>query len=298
MPLPIGINIWSRLVEKTFTYLDQVITPNTPYDALWFPDHVQYADNRVAEGWSLMAFAMGRYPTMLCGHEVLCNSFRNPSHLAKMGATMQALSGGKFVLGIGAGWNQEEYLAYGWPFPKASVRIAMLEEAIQIIRAMWRESPANFVGQHYQIANAHCEPRPTPTPPVMVGGTGEKHLLRVVAQHANWWNYVFTDLPAYAHKQRVLMAHCQDVGRNYAEIQQVVVVRILISETEAELARLKLEPHLRPLEGGFAGTPEQITEALLPIIRQGAHRLSVNFADAPNPQGTLLFAERVLPHLA
>lgn len=293
-PIPIGINIWSRLVEHTFTYLDQAAGP---YESLWFPDHVQYQDNRVAEGWSLLAFAMARYPGKRCGHEVLCNSFRNPAHLAKMAATMQALSGGRLVLGIGAGWNEEEYRAYGWPFPPAAARIAQLDEAIQIIRAMWSDAPASFVGQHYQIANAYCEPRPQAAPPIMVGGAGKKHLLRVVAQQADWWNYVYADLPTYAHKQRALQAHCKDVGRDYSQITQAVVVRVLIAQTEGDLTSLKAQPHIRPLEGGIAGTPEQVAEALRPIIRQGAGRLSVNFADAPSPDGTLLFAETVMPML-
>ena len=304
MTFPVGINIWSRLVERTFTYLDRVVgaqadpQTNTAYDSLWFPDHVQYADNRVAEGWSLLAFAMARYPDQLCGHEVLCNSFRNPAHLAKMTATMQALSGGRVVLGIGAGWNQEEYAAYGWPFPSGRTRIEQLAEAIQIIRAMWMDSPANFAGAHYTIANAHCEPRPQPIPPIMVGGGGEKHLLRVVAQYADWWNYVFTDLETMAQKQRALQDHCRAVGRDYATITQAMVVRVLVAETEADLARMKAQPFVRPLEGGIMGTPDQVVEALLPIIRQGAHRLSINFADAPEPDGTRLFAERVLPHLS
>lgn len=295
MPVPIGINIWSRLVEHTFSYLDQVAAP---FDALWFPDHVQYDNNRVAEGWSLLAFAMARYPDKLCGHEVLCNSFRNPAHLAKMAATMQALSGGRLVLGIGAGWNQEEYDAYGWRFPPASTRIAQLEEAIQVIRAMWTTAPADFEGQHYRLVNAYCEPRPNPVPPIMVGGAGEKHLLRVVARHADWWNCVYSDLPTYAHKQRVLMEHCAAVGRDYDEVQQAVVARVLIAETEAELTALKSQPYVRPLENGFVGVPDQIVDALLPIVHQGADRLSVNFADAPNPDGTLLFADRVLPYLS
>lgn len=294
MSIPVGINIWSRLVEQTFTYLDQVAGP---YESLWFPDHVQYGNHNVAEGWSLLAYGMARYPDKRCGHEVLCNSFRNPSHLAKMAATMQAFSGGRLVLGIGAGWNQEEYLAYGWPFPVASTRIAQLAEAIQIIRAMWSDSPANFNGVHYQLANAHCEPRPKIAPPIMVGGTGEKHLLRVVAQHADWWNYVFVDLPTYAHKQQALQAHCRDVGRNYAEIEQQIVVRVLLARSEDDLKKLQAQPHVRPLESGMAGTPAQVTEWLLSIIKQGATRLSVNFSDAPEPDGTLLFAEEVLPHL-
>ena len=108
-----------------------------------------------------------------------------------MVATSQVLSGGRVILGIGAGWNEEEYRAYGWPFPPAPVRIAQLAEAIELIRAMWAGGPASYQGEHYQIAGAYCESRPDPIPPIMVGGHGEKHLLRVVARHADWWNYSF-----------------------------------------------------------------------------------------------------------
>ena len=95
MAVPVGLNVWSRLVEELFPYLDQVVGP---FDSLWFP-----------EGWSLLAFALARYPDKLCGHDVLCNSFRNPAHLAKMAATAQTISGGRVVLGLGAGWHSEEY---------------------------------------------------------------------------------------------------------------------------------------------------------------------------------------------
>ena len=218
---PVGLNVWSRLVESTFPYLDRTAAP---FDSLWLPDHVQYAGHKVAEGWSLLTWALARYPDKLCGHEVLCNSFRNPAHLAKMAATLQALSGGRLVLGIGAGWNEEEYRAYGWPFPPARVRIEQLAEAIELIRAMWTQAPARYDGKHYRIDGAYCEPRPAPCPPVMVGGHGERYLLRVVAQHADWWNYPFRGLDLYAHKQEVLKWHCRDVGRNYDEIRQVVRV--------------------------------------------------------------------------
>jgi alkanesulfonate monooxygenase SsuD/methylene tetrahydromethanopterin reductase-like flavin-dependent oxidoreductase (luciferase family) len=296
MALPVGLNVWSRLVEDTFRYLDQVVGP---YDSLWFPDHLQYGSHKVAEGWSLMAYGLGRYPDKLCGHDVLCNSFRNPAHLAKMAATMQALSGGRVVLGIGAGWNEEEYLAYGWPFPSARVRIAQLAEAIQVIRAMWTGAPASFQGEHYRVAQAYCEPRPNPLPPIMVGGTGEKYLLRVVAQHADWWNCVFRDRETYAHKQEVLKAHCQAVGRQYEEITQVIHTGILIAATERELERLKGNPQVRPAgDETIVGTPEQVTEVLLGAVRQGARRITVHFADAPRPEGTFLFAATVLPQLA
>jgi alkanesulfonate monooxygenase SsuD/methylene tetrahydromethanopterin reductase-like flavin-dependent oxidoreductase (luciferase family) len=292
---PVGLNVWSRLFETTFPYLDRTAAP---FDSLWLPDHVQYAGHKVAEGWSLLTWAMARYPDKLCGHEVLCNSFRNPAHLAKMAATLQGLSGGRLILGIGAGWNAEEYAAYGWPFPPARVRIAQLAEAIELIRAMWAQAPARYRGEHYQIEGAYCEPRPQPCPPVMVGGHGERYLLRVVARHADWWNYPFRGLDVYAHKQEALKAHCRDVGRDYDEIQQVVRVGILIGDSEREVERIKARPETRPLADiRLIGTPEQVTETLLAIVAQGADQLTVNFADVPNPEGTWLFAAAVLPHL-
>jgi alkanesulfonate monooxygenase SsuD/methylene tetrahydromethanopterin reductase-like flavin-dependent oxidoreductase (luciferase family) len=295
MSVPVGLNIWSRLVEKTFPYLDQTVGP---FDSIWMPDHVQYNGHNVAEGWSLLAYAMARYPDKLCGHQVLCNSFRNPAHLAKMAATMQVLSGGQFILGIGAGWNEEEYLAYGWPFPSARIRIEQLAEAIQLIKLMWTERPAFYQGQYYQITNAHCEPQPDPIPPIMVGGSGEKYTLRVVAQHADWWNHIYKDRTDYAHKQEVLKDHCRAVGRDYDEIQQALAVGILMAETEEKVQWLKEQPETRPIGDGLAGTPDQITEQLLEIVEQGADRIIINFADAPRVEGTHLFATTVLPHLS
>jgi alkanesulfonate monooxygenase SsuD/methylene tetrahydromethanopterin reductase-like flavin-dependent oxidoreductase (luciferase family) len=295
MSIPVGLNVWSRLVEDTFPYLDRAAGP---FDSLWFPDHVQYNGHKVAEGWTLLSYALARYSDKLCGHEVLCNSFRNPAHLAKMAATAQAVSGGRLILGIGAGWNEEEYVAYSWPYPSARVRIAQLAEAIQLIRTMWRETPANFQGKHYQIANAYCEPRPNPMPPVMVGGSGEKYLLRVVAEHADWWNYGFRGRDAYAQKQEVLKEHCRAVGRDYEEITQVLRAGILIAENEKELRRLQARPDVRPMGGdGIVGAPAQVTEQLLGAIEQGAGRLTVHFADSPRLEGTYLFAGTVLPHL-
>ena len=295
MPVPVGLNVWSRLVETTFPYLDRTVTP---FDSLWMPDHVQYDGHRVAEGWTLLTWALARYPDKLAGHEVLCNSFRNPAHTAKMVATAQALSGGRVILGIGAGWNEEEYRAYGWPFPPTRVRIAQLAEAIQLIRLLWTESPASYRGEHYQIARAVCEPPPRPLPPVMVGGHGEKYLLRVVAEHADWWNYSFRDLATYVHKQEVLKAHCREVGRDYDAIEQVVRVGVLIAETEREIERVKARPDTRPLgDIHVVGTPAEVTETMLGIRRQGARRFTVNFADVPRPEGTWLFSATVLPHL-
>lgn len=295
MAVAVGLNIWSGLVGATMPYLDAVAAP---FESLWFPDHVQYDSKPVAEGWSLLTFALARYPDKLCGHQVLCNSFRNPAHLAKMAATCQILSAGRVVLGIGAGWNEEEYLAYDWPFPKVSVRAGQLAEAIQICRAMWTQSPASFQGRHYQITNAYCHPHPDPIPPVMVGGAGEKFILRVVAQYADWWNYIYQDQATYAQKQEVLKEHCRTVGRDYATIVQVTASNLLLAETDEAVKKLTEAAHVRPVgANGFAGTPAQVTERLLTAIGQGAKRVNVSFSDTPRLESTQLFIEEVLPHL-
>ncbi|MFN8442991.1 MAG: LLM class flavin-dependent oxidoreductase [Caldilineaceae bacterium] len=294
MSIPVGLNVWSGLVSHTMPYIDQVVAP---FDSIWYPDHVQYGSKNVAEGWSLFAYGLARYPDKLQGHQVLCNSFRNPAHLAKAAATCQILSSGRVVLGIGAGWNEEEYHAYGWPFPKTSVRAGELAEAIQICRQMWTQSPVNFNGKHYQLKDAYCHPHPDPIP-IMVGGMGEKFLLRVVAEHADWWNLIYTDPEAYAHKQAVLKEHCRTVGRNYDEIVQVVASHVLIGESEADLKRMAEQPHVRPTAAnGSAGTPDQITEFLLKAVKLGAKRIHVAFADTPKLDSTQLFIERVLPNL-
>lgn len=296
MAVPVGLNIWSGLVGATMPYLDAVAAP---FESIWLPDHVQYGGKPVAEGWTLLTYCLARYPDKLCGHQVLCNSFRNPAHLAKMASTSQILSGGRVVLGIGAGWNEEEYLAYNWPFPKMSVRAGQLAEAIQICRLMWTQSPASFQGKHYQITDAYCHPHPEPLPPVMVGGAGEKFILRVVAQHADWWNYIYQDRETYAGKQAVLQEHCRTVGRDYAEIVQVTASNLLVAETDEAVKKLVEAPHVRPVgANGFAGTPAQVTEQLLTAIDQGAQRINVSFSDTPRLESTQLFVEEVLPHLA
>jgi alkanesulfonate monooxygenase SsuD/methylene tetrahydromethanopterin reductase-like flavin-dependent oxidoreductase (luciferase family) len=131
-----------------------------------------------------------------------------------------------------------------------------------------------------------------------VGGHGETYLLRAVAKHADWWNYSYRDDATYARKQEVLKGHCRAIGRDYDEISQVIRVGILIAETEGEVERLKGQPGIRPMQDiRVAGTPAQVGETLRGIIRRGARRLTVNFADAPRPDGTHLFAAGVLPDL-
>ncbi len=135
------------------------------YDSAWVIDHLQFGDGDVLEGWTTLAYLSALHPELQWGHTVLCQSFRNPALVAKMGATLQLMLGGRFTLGIGAGWNEEEYTAYGYDFRPAMVGVEQLEEALQIMRALWTEEQATVEGTHYRVIGARCKSRPDPLRP-------------------------------------------------------------------------------------------------------------------------------------
>jgi alkanesulfonate monooxygenase SsuD/methylene tetrahydromethanopterin reductase-like flavin-dependent oxidoreductase (luciferase family) len=213
-----------------------------------------------------------------------------------MGATLQLLTGGRFVMGLGTGWKEDEYYAYGYEFPKPAVRVAQLEETIHIIRKMWTESPATFEGQYYQIRNVYCEPRPDPVPPLLIGGGGEKLMLRLIAKYADWWNYCDT-VETYAHKLSVLRSHCEAVGRDFNEIVKTWDgLQITIAETEAEAWRIYEASAFRRREH-VVGTPDQVAERLRAYIDLGVTIFFLRFDDFPSRAGIQLFVEEVIPQL-
>src|SRR5205823_2386696 len=146
------------------------------FDSAWFVDHLQDGGEDLLEGFTALTYMAALHPRLKFGHSVLCQSFRNPALLAKMGATLQFMSGGRYILGIGAGWNEEEYRAYGYDFPPNRVRVEQLEGALQIIKAMWTEEKATYKGKHYKVIEAQCEPKPDPAPAIMVGAFRPKML--------------------------------------------------------------------------------------------------------------------------
>lgn len=188
------------------------------FTTIWMEDHFFWADRPTLEAWTTMTTLAAEFPRFAVGAIVLGQSYRNPALTAKMGATLHWLTGGRFIMGIGAGWREDEYRAYGYPYPRAGVRIGQLEDTIQIMRALWTQSPATYQGHYYSIENAYCEPRPDPPIPIHVGGSGEKKTLRVVAQYADAWNTGFGLFEEFVHKREVLRQHCQDVGRDFATL--------------------------------------------------------------------------------
>jgi alkanesulfonate monooxygenase SsuD/methylene tetrahydromethanopterin reductase-like flavin-dependent oxidoreductase (luciferase family) len=188
------------------------------FSTIWIADHFQFGDRPRGEAWTLVTYLAALYPRFRFGHLVLGQSFRNPALLAKMAATLQELTGGRYILGIGAGWHEEEYRAYGYDYPSGGVRVRQLAEAIEVMQTMWTQSPASYQGEHYRIDGAFCEPRPDPPIPIMVGTNGPK-ALRVVARLADMWNWDAPWETVYRPPYELLRQHCEEIGRPFEEIE-------------------------------------------------------------------------------
>lgn len=193
------------------------------------------------EGWTLLAALAARTTRLRVGVMVTGNTYRHPAVLAKMGATVDVISGGRLDFGIGAGWNEEESSAYGIPLYAPGERIARLGEACEVIRRLWTERAVTFEGKYYQLHDAYCEPKPLqhPHPPIVIGGSGEQKTLRVVARYADIWNFVGGSVELLHHKLTVLEEHCKVVGRTFTDIVVSVQIPFNAADPAATLAQAR-----------------------------------------------------------
>jgi alkanesulfonate monooxygenase SsuD/methylene tetrahydromethanopterin reductase-like flavin-dependent oxidoreductase (luciferase family) len=286
-PSPRGTTSATTLMDDNHRFIDRV---RDVFTTIWVEDHFQWDDRPVLECWTALSNLAAQYPEFTFGALVLGQSYRNPALTAKMMATQHWLSDGRFIAGIGAGWKQDEYEAYGWPYPSDKVRIDQLEEAVEIIRAMWSQSPASYQGKYYTVKDAYCEPRPGPQPPLLIGGGGEKFTLRVVAKHADWMNVGLCDDKTYAHKLNVLRDHCEQVGREYETITKTYFGFISIFQKGKEPDR-RDDLHI------IYGTPEEVTQELNMFVKLGVQHFMLRFLDFPSTEGLELFIQEVVPNL-
>jgi F420-dependent oxidoreductase-like protein len=248
---------------------------NFGFDSFWVMDHfhqismVGKQDAPMLEGWTTLSVLAGITSKIRLGTLVTGVIYRHPSVLAKMAATLDVLSKGRLFMGIGAAWNQEESLAYDIPFPPNKERLLRLEEAIQIIRKMWTEEPtATFNGKYYQIRNAYCNPKPIqkPSPPIMVGGSGERQTLRIVAKYADACN-LFGSAETVKTKLSVLNEHCKSVDRDYDSILKTKLGFIVI-DNDKETAEKRVQQISRVMpkdqikEFVIYGTPEDVLKQI------------------------------------
>jgi alkanesulfonate monooxygenase SsuD/methylene tetrahydromethanopterin reductase-like flavin-dependent oxidoreductase (luciferase family) len=268
------------------------------FDSAWSIDHLQADDTDMLEGFTTLTYMAARHPQLTFGHMVLCQSFRNPALLAQMGATLQFLSGGRFIFGIGAGWNEEEYRAYGYDFPIAGTRVEQLEEAILISKAMWTEERASFVGRHYHVSNARCEPKPDPLPLVMVGAFKPK-MLRLTAKYADWWNVSSTGVEKYKHMAEECERACAEVGRDPATLRRTWGGGCICASTQAEAKAIAGDLYASNDSDNFdfVGTPQQIVEQMRPFIDMGVDYFQLDCGGFPRLTTLELLIHEVLPAL-
>lgn len=207
------------------------------FTTLWLEDHLQVGKTDELECLTTLSYLAALYPQLKIGTLVLAQSYRNPALLAKMAANLQTLTNGRFILGLGAGWKEDEYRAYGYPFPDVKTRMEELEDAIHVLRAMWTQQPATFEGQHYHIHSAYCAPQPEPAIPLLIGGGGEQRTLAIVARHADWWNFNSCTVEEYGRKLEILKQHCQRIGRNPSEIKLSYLATLSVSEDPTQVKR-------------------------------------------------------------
>jgi alkanesulfonate monooxygenase SsuD/methylene tetrahydromethanopterin reductase-like flavin-dependent oxidoreductase (luciferase family) len=264
------------------------------YDSAWMTDHLMFEDADRLEGWTTLTYFAARQPAFAFGHAVLCQSFRNPALLAKMGATLQFLSGGRFILGIGAGWHEPEYTAYGYEYPPAGLRVEELDETVRIVKALWTEKQATVEGTHYQVQAAYCEPKPDPLPPIMIGGS-KPRMLRLIARHADWWNVSWTGIARYREEAAEMDRACADVGRDPATLRRTWFGGCTCGPSEAEVARLN--GGRMSADNAFVGTPAQLIAQMQPFIDLGVDYFMLSCGGFPDLTTLHLLRDEVLPAL-
>jgi alkanesulfonate monooxygenase SsuD/methylene tetrahydromethanopterin reductase-like flavin-dependent oxidoreductase (luciferase family) len=237
------------------------------------------------ESWTTLAHLAGCTETIRLGTLVTGITYRNVAHLAKIVATLDVVSGGRANCGIGLGWFEDEHRAYGWPFPSRSERYAILEDALQLLPKMWGPGGKPFAGRVLQVPDTSCYPRPLQAHvPIMVGGSGERRTLALVAKYADACN-VFGEPDVVRHKVEVLRQHCAVVGRPEADVSVSHLSTVLVGVDAAHVRTLvdstrppkvSAERHGRAVN---AGTIEQHVERIARFVEAGVDHVIVSLAD-------------------
>ena len=275
------------------------------YDSIWLFDHFHTVPTPTQEVtfecWTSTAALARDTKRVRIGQMVTCNGYRNPALLAKMASTVDTLSHGRLNLGIGAGWYEHEFLAYGYDFPDGPTRLRQLREAVQVILAMWTQDEAVFEGKYYQVRGAINQPKGVQKPhiPLLIGGGGEKVTLKIVAEYGDACNIGHLDNEGLEHKFTVLKKHCDEVGRDFNTLKRTVLFNCAIAETD-EAAMAKAGPYTRNIPSGqlreraLIGTPDAIRKRLTEIEQTGAQEIILFMQDAKNLEPIRLFAQECM----
>jgi F420-dependent oxidoreductase-like protein len=289
---------------------------NPDWESLWVFDHFHTVpaptEEATHEAWTLMSAFAASTERIRLGQMCTAMSYRNPAYLAKVAATVDLISGGRVEMGIGGGWYEHEWRAYGYGFPSAGERLARLDEGVQIFKQAWTTGKATLDGKHYQVDEAIVRPLPLQQGgiPLWIAGGGEKVTLRIAAEHAQYTN--FSAAPEeFARKSELLRAHCATAGTDFDAIVRSANFTVVVGSTEAEVQdRLAaVVARLAPVLGAEQaatwidnvvahGTPEQLTERIARTRDLGMGYAILNFPEAAyDTSGIELFEREVIPAL-
>jgi alkanesulfonate monooxygenase SsuD/methylene tetrahydromethanopterin reductase-like flavin-dependent oxidoreductase (luciferase family) len=275
-------NRWSDH-QPIVVFQDQYILPTAVrhFDSLWLADHFYGFDARTdpfMEAWTTLTWLAARHDGVMLCHHVLGHGYRPPALTAKMAATLQVLSGGRFVLGIGAGWRAAEYAAYGYDFPPPSVRFAQLEEVIRICRLMWTEPEPSFVGKYFRIEGAAAPPLPDPPPRICIGAAGPKVGLPLVGRLADMWNAPLTGTDEdWDERLRIVHRAAERAGRDPSQIEVSATLERALPETDED--------------------SEKLLDELAHRARLGLQHAVMDFGHPHSTEPILRFAEQVMAPL-
>ena len=275
------------------------------FDSIWLFDHFHTVPTPTQEVtfecWTSTAALARDTQRVHIGQMVTCNGYRNPALLAKMASTVDTLSHGRLDFGIGAGWYEHEYLAYGYDYLDAPERLRHLREAVQVILAMWTQDEAVFEGKYYHVRGAINQPKGVQKPhiPLLIGGGGEQVTLKLVAQYGDACNLGHLDVEGLEHKFSILKKHCDEVGRDYNSIRRTVLFNCAIAETDEE-AMAKSRPFQRNIPSGrireqaLVGTPGVIRKRLEEIEQAGAQEIILYMPDSARLEAVRMFARECM----
>ncbi len=264
------------------------------FKSLWMTDHFFWGDDPTYEAWTVISYMAARWPQFDVGPIVLGQSYRNPALVAKMGATLQSLSGGRLIMAIGAAWKEDEHRAYNYSYPAPAVRLEQLQDALEILKRLWTEpGKVTYRGKHYSVIDAYCEPKPTPVPPILVGGGGSK-TMRLAAQYADWWNLNDANFADYTARLSILKKHCAEIGRDIRSLRLTWFGRMVVGRTEARAQALAGK---WTTANAFVGTPQQLVEQMQRFVEAGVSYFMVEVPSIADPDVTGMVVEEVLPKL-
>ncbi|HZR39367.1 MAG TPA: LLM class F420-dependent oxidoreductase [Ktedonobacteraceae bacterium] len=278
------------------------------YDSIWLFDHfhtVPVPTQEVTfECWMSTAALARDTKRVRIGQMVTCNGYRNPALLAKMASTVDVLSHGRLDFGIGAGWYEHEYRAYGYEYPDAPTRLRYLRDAVQVILKMWSDEVAYFEGKYYQVRGAINQPKGVQKPhiPMLIGGGGEKVTLKLVAQYGDACNIGYQDPEETARKFAILRQHCENVGRDYNAIHRTIMLNCSIADTDEQaFARAQAANFARNTRGAeyvrtrsLVGTPDAIRQRLAEYEQVGAQEVILFFPQQDRLEALRLFTQEVM----